>query len=92
MWFIRRRSYQFFLLCHYTLVPIFLLAAFLHAMSNVYFTLPALIMYILDLGYRLMQKCSPQEGLLTLEESGMIRLETKFLKCKPGQYFYITIP
>jgi predicted ferric reductase len=64
----------------------------LHAITNFYFTIPALMMYIVDLCYRLMQKCSPQEGLVTMEESGMVRIDTKFINCKPGQYFYLTIP
>jgi NAD(P)H-flavin reductase len=92
LWSIRRRWYQFFLFCHYTLVPIFLLAAVLHAITNFYFTIPALLMYTLDVSYRLFQRCKSQEALFTLEQSGMIRLETKLLPCKAGQYFYITIP
>jgi ferredoxin-NADP reductase len=92
LWMIRRRNYQFFLICHYLLIPIFLGSAFFHAITNFYFSIPALILYTLDLLHRLMQKCKAQEGLVILEESGMIRLETCFVSCKPGQYFYITIP
>jgi hypothetical protein len=92
LWMIRRRNYQFFLICHYLLIPIFLGSAFFHAITNFYFSIPAFILYMLDLLHRLMQKCKAQEGLVILEESGMIRLETCFVPCKPGQYFYITIP
>ncbi|KAJ3260880.1 hypothetical protein HK103_007443 [Boothiomyces macroporosus] len=91
---IRRRAYRLFLTLHYTFVIPFLTFASLHAVSNFYWTFPALALYILDLIFRLYHYHKTLPARAINETPDIVRLDVKVGKrhVEPGQFFTLYIP
>ncbi|KAI8915947.1 hypothetical protein EDD86DRAFT_272830 [Gorgonomyces haynaldii] len=89
----RRRVYEIFLACHWLFVPVFLVTTTLHSISAIYWCLPPLALYILDLGYRAYNRIYMHDAIITMESSKLMRVTVHCkTQCEPGQVFNITLP
>ncbi|KAJ3322950.1 hypothetical protein HDV06_002609 [Boothiomyces sp. JEL0866] len=72
-------------------MPIVILA-FLHANSNIVYTLPSLSLYIIDLGIRIFNYATFTKCQYTIEKNGYIRIDIyKKLQATMGQYVQIKL-
>jgi hypothetical protein len=89
LFFVRRSYFFLFMAVHHILAPIFLFLTTMHGVSNFYFTIPALTLYIIELCSRLFN--STITATVTVLDNGMIQMKIPYQKCKPGQYFSISV-
>ncbi|KAI8904488.1 hypothetical protein EDD86DRAFT_249849 [Gorgonomyces haynaldii] len=89
----RRRLYELFLICHWLFVPTFLVLAGLHSVSTIYWSLPPLSLYILDLCYRFYNRTQLYDAAVSLENGKLMRVTVDCkTRCEPGQIFHLTVP
>ncbi|KAJ3309204.1 hypothetical protein HDV04_006311 [Boothiomyces sp. JEL0838] len=88
----RKMDYQLFLIMHSVLPLPIVILAFLHANSNIVYTLPSLVLYLLDLAIRIYNYSSYCKCQYSIEKNGYIRIDlyTKLNAC-PGQYVQIKV-
>ncbi|KAI9341467.1 hypothetical protein BDR26DRAFT_860471 [Obelidium mucronatum] len=95
--YVRRRWYNTFFYTH-VLVFAFMLFAYLHASSCIYFALPGLLLYTIDGFLRLHSRIAPKKDHLTsvtFETSGYVTLTiatTKAARALPGQFMRVCFP
>ncbi|KAJ3345439.1 ferric/cupric-chelate reductase [Kappamyces sp. JEL0680] len=91
---LRRRFYSIFLVFHYFLIAPLIVFTYLHAANNLYWTVPALGLYILDLVYRFFSfYVLSRRSTITLEPGNMLRVDVYGCKEKalPGQFYQLQV-
>jgi NAD(P)H-flavin reductase len=89
--YVRRFYYRLFLVAHYCLFVLLLGFGYMHAATNLYWSVPSLVLYTLELYSRFCYRTQNLYAIAKLEESGLITIKVPGQYHIPGQYYLVLL-